>query len=374
MLAHITYLSRDGMTAKFDPVRDKPRDVDSDFEKLYGVGTYLAHQGDKFVERFDANSYITITRAEDQFDLGEGGDALAERFAMDTHPDTRFGIISFSSDWLFPPEQSRQIVEGLCKAGRRTSYIEVTSDAGHDAFLLPNEVDQYGGFIRAMLEGEATTTTPTASDVSVFAAHRLDYDAMLELIPPGSRVLDLGCGDGGLLARLKQRGDKHLLGIDVQTANVLAAVGRGLDVIDADLNQPLRFFADSQFDVVVLSQTLQSVESTLGVLGELMRVGRHAVVSFPNFGYGPLREMLYRDGRSPKAGGYDHEWYDSPNRRFPTILDFRELCQHLGLRIERHRYLDTSSGRVIDDEAQANRDADLAVVLLEAERAPRSAS
>ena len=151
MLGHITYLSREGMTAKFDPVRDKPRHVNSDFEKLFGVGSYLAHQGDKFVERFDANSYVTLTRAMDAFDLGGDCDTLTQCFGEETSQNTRFGVVSFSSDWLFPPEQSRQMAEGLSRAGRRVSYLEITSDAGHDAFLLPDEADQYGPFVEAML-------------------------------------------------------------------------------------------------------------------------------------------------------------------------------------------------------------------------------
>ena len=365
MLAHITYLSRDGMTSKFESERDKPRDIDSDFEKIYGVGSYLAHQGNKFIDRFDANSYVSITRAEDAFDLGEGGDVLAERFGEETDAGTRFGIVSFSSDWLFPPTQSRQMVEGLSKAGRRVSYVEITSDAGHDAFLLPDQVEQYGGFIQSMLEGSGDVDSPSASHVNVFAAHRLDYDTIVDLIPPTASVLDLGCGDGGLLDRLRQRGERPLAGVDVTTQNVLAGVARGLDVIDADLNQPLTFFADGQFDVVVLSQALQSIDNTIGVLHEVLRVGRSAIVSFPNFAYGPLRDMLYDKGRSPKdLAAYGYEWYDTPNRRHPTILDFLELCDKLHLDVRQAVYLDTFAGKQVAEDDEPNRKADLAVMVL----------
>ena len=396
MLGHITYLSRDGMTAKFDPVRDKPRDVASDFEKLFGVGSYLAHQGDKFVERFDANSYVTLTRAMDGFDLGGDADALAARFGEVTSETTRFGVVSFSSDWLFPPEQSRQMVEGLSRAGRRVSYLEVTSDAGHDAFLLPDEADQYGPFVAAMLDGPTAGLRPVRSQLpvadasvdrrpqlqqvaatqrvavgsaaaatSVFHGNRLDYDVILDLIPAGASVLDLGCGDGELLARLRDRGHERITGIEVVTADVLSAVRRGLDVIDADLNRPLRYFADGQFDVVVLSQTLQSIENTVGVLREVLRVGRRAVVSLPNFAYGPLRAMLYEQGRSPKTDtAYAYEWYESPNRRYASILDFRDLCGRLGIGIEQAVYLETAAGRRIEEGDDPNRHADLAVMVL----------
>ena len=387
MLGHITYLSRDGMTAKFDPVRDKPRDVASHFEKLFGVGSYLAHQGDKFVERFDANSYVTLTRAMDGFDLGGDCDTLTQCFADKTSQNTRFGVVSFSSDWLFPPEQSRQMVEGLSRAGRRVSYLEITSDAGHDAFLLPDEADQYGPFVEAMLAPDARprpvgpqlparqpSNPKVAADqraaavsdpASVFHGDRLDYEVILDLIPPDASILDLGCGDGELLTRLRDRGHAHVVGIDVTTANVLSAVRRGLDVIDADLNKPLRYFGDEQFDVVVLSQTLQSIENTVGVLREVLRVGRRAVVSLPNFAFGPLRRMLFEQGRSPKTDtAYAYEWYESPNRRYASILDFRDLCNRLGLTVEKAVYLETAAGRRVDEEDDPNLNADLAVMVL----------
>ena len=120
-------------------------------------------------------------------------------------------------------------------------------------------------------------------------------------------------------------------------------------MIDADLNKPLRYFGDGQFDVVVLSQTLQSIENTVGVLREVLRVGRRAVVSLPNFAYGPLRTMLFEQGRSPKTDtAYAYEWYDSPNRRYASILDFRDLCDRLGLNVEQAVYLDTGRGKRVD--------------------------
>ncbi len=376
MLAHVTYLSRDGMTAKFDPQRDQPRDLDGDFarsfEANFGVGSYLAHQGDKFVERFDANSYLTLTRAMDRFDIGGSADELANVFAEKTSHRTRFGVVSFSSDWLFPPEGSRQMVEGLSRAGRRVSYLEIASDGGHDAFLLPAEADQYGRFVQSICSVDENTEASKTSEkgsslehasTSIFHAGRLDHDVILSLIDPAASVLDLGCGDGGLLDRLRHRGHAKIAGVDVRTANVLAAAQRGLDVIDADLNKPLTFFADDQFDVVVLSQALQSVERTADVMREVLRVGRIGIVSFPNFAWQPLRDMLATEGRSPKAPGpFSHEWYDSPNRRYPSIDDFLDLCRVLGIAVREAVYLDSATGQRVTDEP--NRHADLAVVAI----------
>jgi homoserine O-acetyltransferase len=357
MLAHITYLSRDGMTAKFDPERDQPRELvnpfAAGFEADYGVASYLAHQGDKFVQRFDANSYVALTRAMDRFDLGGSDAELLDGFASKTDAGTRFGIASFSSDWLFPPEQSRAMTRALSKAGRRTAYLEITSDAGHDAFLLPDEREQYGRFVAATV-GLTRQVEPQPP--------RADFDAILDLVPPGVSVLDLGCGTGDLLDQLRSRGHDRLAGVEVVTQNVLVATERGLDVIDADLNRPLTFFGDDQFDIVVLSRTLQTVENTVGVLREVLRVGRRGIVSFPNFAHRPLRQMLYDQGRSPKSGAYEHAWYDSPNRRYPSLLDFRDLCDDLGLSIEREVCLDTATGEAVTDEPNLN--ADLIVVSL----------
>ena len=134
MIGHITYLSRESMRKKFGTDRYQPRDVDSEFEKDTSVASYLAHQGDKFVERFDANSYIVITRAMDSFDIGEGEDLIKSLEPV----QCRFLVISFTSDWLFPADQSRSIVNALVARNKSVSYCNVSSPCGHDAFLLPD--------------------------------------------------------------------------------------------------------------------------------------------------------------------------------------------------------------------------------------------
>ncbi len=113
----------------------------------------------------------------------------------------------------------------------------------------------------------------------------------------------------------------------------------------------------------MLSQTLQSIVGTERVMAEMLIVGRQAIVSFPNFAYRRMREMLYHEGRSPRAAGvYTHEWYDSPNRRFPSIADFQEFCRAKGLRIHREVYLDSETGRRVTQNP--NLDADTAIFVL----------
>ncbi len=153
MLGHITYLSREAMTQKFDAQRLQPRDVQTHFETRFAVGSYLAYQGDRFGERFDANSYLTLTMAIDLFDLGDTREKLAEALRRS---DCRWLLMSFTSDWLFPPFQSQEIVDSLIAGNKPVSYCNVVSDCGHDAFLLPNQLDVYGELIRAFLANLAT--------------------------------------------------------------------------------------------------------------------------------------------------------------------------------------------------------------------------
>jgi homoserine O-acetyltransferase len=370
MLAHITYLSRESMTAKFDPSRLQPKEIATAFEKKFSVGSYLAYQGHKFVERFDANSYVTLSMAMDLFDLGDTPERLQSAFAGSS---CRWLVISFSSDWLFPPEQSQQIVDALIVANRPVSYCNVEASGGHDAFLLEEKLSIYGGLVHAFLanvDGNHTSiaspsVTPLTVDepTSIFHAQRLDYDLILQLIPPAASVLDLGCGNGELLSQLRERGHSRLVGVELDEHAVLACVGRGLDVVQHDLEKGLAPFADRQFDVVVLSQTLQSIVDTEGIIDEMLRVGRCGIVSFPNFAYYKIREMLHDEGRSPKAHGvYQFEWYNTPNRRFPSIADVEDFCAAKQIYTHRKLYLDSETRQWITEDP--NRNADVAIFVL----------
>ncbi len=370
MIGHITYLSREAMRQKFGEDRLHPREVATEFEKTFSVGSYLGHQGTKFVERFDANSYIALSMAMDLFDLG--GQSV-EQVATFRKTLSRWLVISFSSDWLFPPDQSRDIVSALITNNAAVSYCNVQSDCGHDAFLLPNDFASYGEMIRAFLnnvaDGDSTVAavkeddTQVHSPTSVFHQHRLDYDRIIELIPPGASVLDLGCGGGGLLARIKQQNHRHLVGIELDERAVLAGIQHGLDVIQADLNKDLRMFADQQFDCVVLSQTLQAVHDVEGVITNILRVGRQCIVSFPNLAYHKLRRILTEEGRAPRGYGWlSNNWYDTPDIRFLSINDFEEFCRKKHVRVHRRIALDTEAGKEVTHDL--NLAADLAIFVI----------
>lgn len=357
MLGHITYLSSKGMTDKFDVDRHKPRQMDTDFESKFSVGTYLAHQGQRFVERFDANSYVTLSMAIDLFDLGQ---THAQRVETLRPATCRWLVVSFSSDWLFPPRQSREVVAALTARDQPVTYCEITTEAGHDAFLVEADVAQYGPLVRAAVE----PPEPCASKTTLGLIDK----RIVELVQSGETVLDLGCGDGHLLAALRKRGAGRLCGVEVKQSSLIATAQRGLPVLDYDLNKGLPEFSDHCFDVVVLSATLQAVDNIGVLFDEMLRVGRRCIISFANFAYRDMRRMIAEEGRSPKAEGqYRYEWYDTPNRRFPSIADVQDLLTNKGATIHTGIYLNTHEGVTIAEDNDPNLNADTAILVVSRE-------
>jgi homoserine O-acetyltransferase len=153
------------------------------------------------------------------------------------------------------------------------------------------------------------------------------------------------------------------MGVELDERQILASLRLGLDVVHADLNKGLDAFADNQFDVVVLSQTLQTVTAVDRVLTDMLRVGRMGIVSFPNLAYHKLRSMLADQGRAPRAGAWlGYNWHETPNVRFLSIADFEDYCRNRSIRIVRQVALNTEQQREIHDDA--NRHADVAVVVI----------
>lgn len=161
---------------------------------------------------------------------------------------------------------------------------------------------------------------------------RPDFDAIAQWIKPNASVLDLGCGDGGLLRHLQRARNARGYGIDISDENVLACVENGVNVIQSNLEAGLSGFDANSFDCVILSQTLQAVRHTEPIVLEMLRVGREAIVTFPNFGYWRHRVRLFL-GRMPVAEGAPTQWYDTPNVRLFTIGDFEQFCAARGIRV-----------------------------------------
>jgi methionine biosynthesis protein MetW len=170
---------------------------------------------------------------------------------------------------------------------------------------------------------------------------RVDLQVVADMIEPGSRVLDVGCGDGELLDYLVHEKNVDGRGVEISVAGVNACVSAGLSVVQGDADTDLRDYPDGAFDYAILSQTLQATRNPRTVLGELLRIGKRAVVSFPNFGHWQIRLKLMFGGRMPKTKILGYEWYETPNIHHCSIRDFVALCAETGITIERSVSLDS---------------------------------
>jgi methionine biosynthesis protein MetW len=168
---------------------------------------------------------------------------------------------------------------------------------------------------------------------------RSDYAIIGEIVEPSTKVLDLGCGEGELLEWLAQNKFVEGRGVEISVAKVQRAIARGVSVFQGDIDQGLADYPNGAFDYVILSQTLQETRLPLRVLREMLRVGRRAIVAFPNFGHWSVRLNMLWSGKAPKTRLFPHEWYESPNIHFLTVQDFEDLAAKEGLVVERRYFL-----------------------------------
>ena len=171
---------------------------------------------------------------------------------------------------------------------------------------------------------------------------RADLSSIVELINRGARVLDLGCGTGDLLAHLQDNKQVNGYGLEIDVDNITTCLGKGVNVIEQDLDQGLDNFPDDSFDMVVMTETLQSVRAPAAMLDEMLRIGRECVVTFPNFGHWRCRLQLSVEGRMPVARHLPHNWFDTPNIHLCTFDDFERLCRDKGLEIIERFVVDAS--------------------------------
>ncbi|WP_034157654.1 methionine biosynthesis protein MetW [Sphingomonas sp. ERG5] len=190
---------------------------------------------------------------------------------------------------------------------------------------------------------------------------RPDLAIIADHVAQGSRVLDVGCGDGALMAALRDTRGVDARGLEIEAANVAAAVSRGLSVIQGDADTDLADYPDASFDYAILSQTLQTTKRPDAVLDHLLRIGRRAFVSFPNFAHWRVRASLLWGGRMPVTRLLPEQWFDTPNIHHVTVDDFRALVNSRGITVEGAWFL---SGDKQTKSAAANFLAEHAVFLL----------
>lgn len=164
-------------------------------------------------------------------------------------------------------------------------------------------------------------------------AIRTDFSTISSWIARGSRVLDLGCGDGALLVHLQEENKVQAYGVEIDIEKVITSIGNGVNVIQSDLESGLSGFTNDSFDYVILSQTLQTTRHTEEIVQEMLRVGREAIVTFPNFGYWAHRVQIAIMGRMPISAELPYQWYNTPNVHLCTVRDFDQFCTRSGLEV-----------------------------------------
>lgn len=368
-LAHVTYLSQTLMSDKFGrdrrpeaiprtPVVQTPaaRVFLTDFQ----VESYLEHQGEKFISRFDANSYLHITRAMDEYDLEAKFGSLEEAFSP---IKARLLVIALSGDWLFMPEQSTQMVRAMLCRQKRVSYCCLDAPHGHDAFLT--NVEHLTEVIRAFLPWVNGADNPGQREANL-PEPTPEHRRLLEAVPAGSRILDLGCGDGSLLSLLRHHRDIQGMGVEIDLDQIIKTINAGHDVLQADIDRGLSVFPDNSCDLVLLSETLQVMVRPRLVLREILRVAPESLVAFPNFGHWLTRLRLLWQGRMPKGDNLPYEWYNTPNIHLFTLRDFIALCEAEGITVHRVQHLpgDTLTSRLLVRAGHGNAGAEHVVAHL----------
>ena len=329
MMAHITYLSDKGMSEKFG----REQMIVSDEKDRLGaknqftVESYLHYQGLKFVDRFDANTYIKLTEALDRFDL-VGKQGLDYNLA---NVMAKVMVVGFTSDWLYTPAQNRIIVESLQRLGKNASYLEIDYAHGHDSFLLNSP--EFLRLIKLFLKGadqeeidrQQATKSRAASNRSD-VKKEADLKVIGDWVEKGNKVLDLGCGRGMLLEHLRETKNVNGLGVDYNCDKAAACVSRGVDVYQGDIRKALSVLDDNSFDWVVFSRMVEELPEPGQVISEALRVGKRVAVSFINHGYWKNRWYFSKFGSRIINDVYRKKWEKSYPRNHFSIKEFEDFC------------------------------------------------
>ena len=331
-LAHITYLSRDLLEEKFGrklqqsfleaPEEERKR-RDAAFKTYFQIESYLDYQGAKFLKRFDANSYLHVTRSLDFYDAAEEFGSLEAAFAR---VKAKCLVVSYGGDVLFGAEESTAMATALLKGGKEVSYCHLESGRGHDSFLT--DISDLSGVVGGFL---------CPREPKVMNWQKRLYRQVASMVKKGAHVIDIGCGDGTLLNVLKATRGTKGDGVEIDIDRYKEALADGNNVFWVDADEGLGMVPDKYYDVAVLSDTLQEVKNPRGLLREALRIADEAVVSFPNFAEYRIRLCLGFKGRLPVSKTLPFEWYDTPNIHCVTLHDFKRLCDAEGYEIREVR-------------------------------------
>jgi homoserine O-acetyltransferase len=331
-LAHITYLSRELLQEKFQrdlqrPWLEEPQEAQDarvrDFRTFFQIESYLGYQAEKFLRRFDANSYLHITRSMDLFDAAEPYGSLDGACAR---VDCKTLVVSLSGDVLFAEWQSRDIVESLVRNDKDVTYCHLDIGTGHDAFLthISDLSRLVGGFLNNR-------------EVKVMKWQERRHAAVTSMVKENSRVIDIGCGDGTLLNVLRKKRNARGVGVEIEVSEFEEAVADGNSLLWEDADEGISLVPDKHFDMAICSETLQVVKNPRGLLNEALRLADEAIVSFPNFAAYRIRMTLGFGGHLPVSKQLPFQWYDTPNIHLITLKDFRTLCEREGIEIKEIR-------------------------------------
>ena len=327
-LAHISYLSREHLQDKFqrrlqdnfvNAPESERKERDRLFKTYFQIESYLDYQAKKFVNRFDANSYLHIVGAMDRADPCDRFGSLDAAFAR---VNAKCLVVSYSGDVLFTTWQSREITAALVKAGKDVSYCHLDYGIGHDAFLT--HIDELSKLVGGFLGNRKP---------KVMKWQERLYRNVVAMVKEGARVVDIGCGDGTLLNVLREKRGVKGDGIEIDVEQFEEALADGHNMFWDDTDDGLEAFPDRHYDVAVVSDTLQEVKNPRMLLSEALRIADEAIVTFPNFAAYRIRLTLALTGRLPVSKALPFEWYDTPNIHCITLKDFRRLCEKEGYEI-----------------------------------------
>lgn len=333
-LAHITYLSAVGMEKKFKRAQDHEHKnhaitYSTPFDLDLPLESYLRYQGAKFVDRFDANSYLHIAHATDCFDLETEYGSLEKAFEK---VQAEVLNVNLSTDWLFPPHESRRITSALLNAGKTVTSLELDTLFGHDGFLIEDE--DLGKAVGRFLDSKFAALTGKQT-IPVFHDQK-DFELLGSMVTEGARVLDLGCGSGDLIDYLRRTKKATGLGIEKRMKDIMDCLENDVPVVQRDLDERgISDFESGSYDYAIINRTIQEIRDPVALLSEILRVAKRVIVTFPNFGHWSARGSLMLHGRMPKSKELPYEWYNTPNIRLLTVKDFYTLCEKEGLKIEK---------------------------------------